>query len=177
MSNRAKLNGWHVYRISAHASASGHLVLWNKRLPMAFHAASCSVKRPLAFPRAAFLTDAWLSCAGSGDWAPEVGNSKPGNMIRGRSVPPPIRPRRPTVPIWGGARGPGPLSGEVSVPNPSPNTIVAKVYGGGAEVLEPNWLGFSGPRQSTERWWGQVDPARRFATDSLSGVVPTPGCA
>jgi len=32
--------------------------------------------------------------------------------------------------------------GEVSVPNHSlDGAIVAKVYGGGAEVLEPNWLG------------------------------------
>ena len=42
-----------------------------------------------------FLSDAWLSCAGSGELAPEVGNSEPVNMFQGRSVPPPIRPRRP----------------------------------------------------------------------------------
>jgi len=40
-----------------------------------------------------------------------------------------------------GSCGLGPLSvGEVSVPNRSPNAIVAKIYGGRAEVLEPNWL-------------------------------------
>jgi hypothetical protein len=30
--------------------------------------------------------------------------------------------------------------GRSASPNRSPNTIVARTYGGGAEVLEPNWL-------------------------------------
>src|SRR6266498_5775046 len=36
------------------------------------------------------LSDAWLSCAGSGELAPEVGNSEPVNMNQGHSVPPSI---------------------------------------------------------------------------------------
>jgi len=36
MSSRAELNAWHIYRVMRHASASGHLILWNKKLLMAF---------------------------------------------------------------------------------------------------------------------------------------------
>ncbi len=38
MSRRAKLNIWHITGFLAHAHASGHLVLWNKRLIVAFRA-------------------------------------------------------------------------------------------------------------------------------------------
>src|SRR6266567_7487513 len=43
--------------------------------------------RPGCHERPSYL-DAWLSCAGSDEWAPEVGNSEPVNMIQGHSVPP-----------------------------------------------------------------------------------------
>src|SRR5216684_7414302 len=47
-------------------------------------AARCPGERPCR-------SDAWLSCAGPGELAPEVGNSEPVNMIQGRLVPPSIR--------------------------------------------------------------------------------------
>src|SRR6266700_5504505 len=55
------------------------------------HGMSCTTRegRP-SFQGRPCLSDAWLSCAGSGELAPEVGNSEPVNMNQGRSVPPSI---------------------------------------------------------------------------------------
>src|SRR6266487_3787582 len=75
MSNRAKLNGWRSNRSSAHASASGHLVLWNKRLLMASQRRHNGGSREKAARRPGerpCRSDAWRSCAGSGELAPEV---------------------------------------------------------------------------------------------------------
>ncbi len=80
MSSRAELNAWHIYRIMRHASASGHLILWNKKLLTTFARvgeASWNViitreGRPSCRERPC-LSDAWLSCAGSGELAPEIG--------------------------------------------------------------------------------------------------------
>ena len=67
MSSRAELNAWHIYRVMRHASASGHLILWNKKLLTTFaRVGEASHERPC-------LSDAWLSCAGSGELAPEIG--------------------------------------------------------------------------------------------------------
>ncbi len=52
--------------------------------------------RPGCHERPSYL-DAWLSCAGSGELAPEVGNSEPVNVIQGRSVPPPIARSGPST--------------------------------------------------------------------------------
>src|SRR5712691_4395268 len=49
----------------------------------------CHARRPPEFPRAAlFRSDAWLSCAGPGELAPEVGILNAFNLIQGRLVPP-----------------------------------------------------------------------------------------
>ncbi len=85
LSSRAKLTGWHINRTSAHASASDHLVPLEQKTaygvcPRAVSDAyqrrlmECHARRPPEFPRAAlFPSDAWLSCAGPGELAPEVG--------------------------------------------------------------------------------------------------------
>jgi hypothetical protein len=49
---------------------------------VARHRKTGHVKRPPEFPRAALLSDAWLSCAGSGEWAPEVGICNPNRFGR-----------------------------------------------------------------------------------------------
>ena len=63
MRNRAKLNGWRSNRSSAHASASGHLVLWNKKLLMAFPRPSARhngvhAKRPPVVPASGLVDPA-----------------------------------------------------------------------------------------------------------------------
>jgi hypothetical protein len=59
------------------------------------------------------VSDAWLSCAGSGEWAPEVGNSEPVNAIQGSSVPP---PNQPPLTHWGGELWPRLLTACYPIP-------------------------------------------------------------
>ncbi len=47
-------------------------------------------KGRLCFRGRPYRSDAWLSCTGPGELAPEVGKSEPVNIIHGRSVPPPV---------------------------------------------------------------------------------------
>src|SRR6266567_4107158 len=85
--------------------------------------------------RAAFASDAWPSCAGSGELAPEVGILMQLRAIDKLQNGPDLRGSLRTGTALGRGRS--------AAPNRPPNTIVAKVYGGGAQFLEPNW--FSSP--------------------------------
>ncbi len=130
-------------------------------------AASSREKAARIFGGRPCRSDAWLSCAGSDELAPEVGNSDAFSF------------QVQNGPGLRGPYGPGPLgAGEVSVPNHSlDGAIVAKVCGGGEKVLEPNWVSFPGSledRTSSERFGHQngreLGPPRPRWSDWLKVV-------
>jgi len=118
-------------------------------------AASSREKAARIFGGRPCRSDAWLSCAGSDELAPEVGNSDAFSF------------QVQNGPGLRGPYGPGPLgAGEVSVPNHSlDGAIVAKVCGGGEKVLEPNWVSFPGA-------WKIEHPANDLVTKMVANSVP-----